>query len=218
VSVDTQARTTMPAAAECVALVIGADGTHGSAIAGALVGRGAERVYGAARDHRSVTEPGVVGVSLDVTRASDVAEAAARLSDVDTVIVDGGFAAQRPPLQASLIESRRDLEITYLGLLAVAQAFAPVLAENGGGALVNVLTASTQTVAHAVTRATLDALRAETRASGTLVVNVQIVPTGLPMAPAWIATATLDAVAAGRDTVMLGASRYPQAVEDGEAA
>jgi NAD(P)-dependent dehydrogenase (short-subunit alcohol dehydrogenase family) len=198
-------------AAGCVALVIGADRALGSAIAGSLVGRGAERVYGAARDHRSVTEPGVVGVSLDVTSPGNVAEAAARLADVDTVIIDGGFAALRPPLAASLIEFRRDLEVRYLGLLAVVQAFAPVLAENGGGALVNVLTASTQTVAHAATRATLDALRAETRASGTLVVNVQIVPTGLPMAPAWIATATLNALAAGRDDVMLGEPLYPRA-------
>jgi hypothetical protein len=37
------------------------------------------------------------------------------------------------------------------------------------------------------------------------------------MASAWIATATLDAVAAGHEDVTLGASLYPQ-VREGKAA
>jgi NAD(P)-dependent dehydrogenase (short-subunit alcohol dehydrogenase family) len=42
-------------------------------------------------------------------------------------------------LSAALDAARAELEVNYLGLIATTQAFAPVLAANGGGAFVNVL-------------------------------------------------------------------------------
>ena len=46
----------------------------------------------------------------------------------------GGFLQNR-----SLEATRRQLEVNFFGMLRMAQAFAPVLAANGGGAMLNVL-------------------------------------------------------------------------------
>ena len=42
-------------------------------------------------------------------------------------------------MSAALDAARAELEVNYLGLIATTQAFAPVLAANGGGAIVNML-------------------------------------------------------------------------------
>lgn len=55
-----------------VALVTGANRGLGAAFTRALLAGGAAKVYAAARDPSAVTEPGVVPVRLDVTRADQV--------------------------------------------------------------------------------------------------------------------------------------------------
>lgn len=118
-----------------VALVTGANRGLGKAYAEALVAAGA-KVYGGARDPKAVTSDGVIGVQLDVTEPEQVAQAAAELTDVSLVINNAGIGALATPTSASIDDARRLMEVNYLGLLRVSQAFAPQLA---GGALVNVL-------------------------------------------------------------------------------
>lgn len=118
-----------------VALVTGANRGLGKAYAEALVAAGA-KVYGGARDPQTVTSEGVIPVQLDVTDAAQVAAAAAELTDVTLVVNNAGIGSLATPLTADLDEARRLMEVNYIGLLRVSQAFAPRLA---GGALVNVL-------------------------------------------------------------------------------
>ncbi len=121
------------------ALVTGANRGIGRAIAEELLARGAEKVYAAVRDIDSVTDARLTAVQLDVTNADQVAALAARLDDVQIVVNNAGIGHGGTPLSSSLKNAREELEVNYLGLISTTQAFAPVLAANGGGAFVNVL-------------------------------------------------------------------------------
>ncbi|PJM69302.1 SDR family oxidoreductase [Achromobacter ruhlandii] len=121
-------------------LITGANRGIGLAFGAEALARGARKVYAGARDPASVTLPGVQAIQLDVTSDQDVAAAAALARDVTLVINNAGIAATGGFLADDSIESaRRHLETNLLGPLRVAQGFAPVLAANGGGALLNVL-------------------------------------------------------------------------------
>lgn len=121
-------------------LITGANRGIGLAFAREALARGARKVYAGARDPASITLPGVQAIQLDVTSDRDVAAAAALARDVTLVINNAGIAATGGFLADDSIESaRRHLETNLLGPLRVAQGFAPVLAANGGGALLNVL-------------------------------------------------------------------------------
>lgn len=121
-------------------LITGANRGIGLAFAREALARGARKVYAGARDPASISLPGLKAIKLDVTSDEDVAAAAALATDVTLVINNAGIAATGGFLAGDSIESaRRHLETNLLGPLRVAQAFAPVLAANGGGALLNVL-------------------------------------------------------------------------------
>src|SRR3954469_21803141 len=119
-----------------VALVTGANRGLGRAYAEALIAAGATKASAGVRAPATVTDPRLIGVRLDVTDQALVAQVARELADVTLVINNAGVASPSLPLSANLDDARRQLEVNYLGPLAVAQAFAPVLAANGGGALV----------------------------------------------------------------------------------
>jgi NAD(P)-dependent dehydrogenase (short-subunit alcohol dehydrogenase family) len=202
-----------------VALVTGASRGLGRALTRALLSRGAAKVYAAVRDTASVREDGVVPVELDVTDGTAIARAA-RLSDVDIVVNNAGIATHGRPLTVPLDAVRRDLEVNYLGPLAIAQAFAHVLAANGGGALVNILSVYSWTTippisAYAASKAAAwsvtNALRQQLRAQNTLVVGVHSDSIDTDMTaglagpkhdPADVAAAVLDAIVLGREEVL----------------
>lgn len=123
-----------------IALVTGANRGLGLAFARALLERGAARVYAGARDPASVNLAGVVPIRLDVTRDDDVAAAARQAPDVNLLINNAGIARFGAFLGDGAIEaSREHFEVNVIGPLRMARAFAPVLARNGGGGILNVL-------------------------------------------------------------------------------
>ncbi|MFC5524664.1 SDR family oxidoreductase [Rhodanobacter ginsengisoli] len=164
------------------ALVTGANRGLGLAYARALLAAGARKVYAGARDPSTVTLAGVVPVKLDVNDPADIAAAAAQCADVDLVVNNAGVIASEPLLGTNGTDALRTaMETNLYGMLAVSQAFAPVLAKNGGGALVNMLSALSWVSlpgsgAYSVTKAAAwalsNGLRNELRGQGTQVVGV----------------------------------------------
>lgn len=167
-----------------VVLITGANRGLGLAFARIALARGARKVYAAARDPSTITLPGVEAIKLDVSNPADVAAAAAHAKDVTLVINNAGIAAMGGFLDADAIESaQRHLEVNLFGSLRVAQAYAPVLAANGGGALLNVLSiaswingqplglyAMSKSAAWAMT----NGLRHDLRAQGTQVLGLHM--------------------------------------------
>jgi NAD(P)-dependent dehydrogenase (short-subunit alcohol dehydrogenase family) len=123
-----------------VALVTGANRGLGQVYARELVKAGAAKVYGAARNPAQVTEPGVTPIALDITDAQRVTEVAAQCADVSLLVNNAGVLKYSTFIGApSLDGARLEMETNYFGTLSMCRAFAPVLAANGGGAIVNML-------------------------------------------------------------------------------
>ena len=123
-----------------VALVTGANRGLGRVYARELVSRGAAKVYGAARDPAAVTEPGVIPIALDITDPERVAQVAEQRTDVSLLVNNAGVLKYSTFTGApNLDAARMEMETNYFGTLSMCRAFAPVLAGNGGGAIVNML-------------------------------------------------------------------------------
>ncbi len=203
-------------------LITGANRGLGLAFAREVLARGARKVYAGVRDPSKLTLPGVEAtIQLDVTRAEDVAAAASRCTDVTLLINNAGIAAVGGFLSAGSIESARaQLETNFFGPLRLSQAFAPVLAAHGGGAILNVLSVASwinapmlamygasKSAAWALT----NGLRHELRAQGTQVMGMHVgfVDTDLTRgidlpksSPELIVRRTLDALEAGAEEVL----------------
>jgi NAD(P)-dependent dehydrogenase (short-subunit alcohol dehydrogenase family) len=123
-----------------VALVTGANRGLGRVYARELVRRGAAKVYGAARNADAVTEPGVTPIALDITDAERVAKVAGQCTDVSLLVNNAGVLKYSTFTSApDLSGARQEMETNYFGTLSMCRAFAPVLAANGGGVIVNML-------------------------------------------------------------------------------
>lgn len=200
-----------------VALVTGANRGIGKAFVDELLERGATKVYAAVRNPATLAlaDPRVQPVRLDVSDALRVADVASELQDVELVVNNAGVAHPGTPTVASLEGARAELDVNYLGLVASTQAFAPVLAANGGGAFVNVLSVaswvaspllSTYAASKAAAWSFSNSARVELKRQETQVVGVHVgfVDTDLTagldvdkIEPATVAAAALDALEAG---------------------
>jgi short-subunit dehydrogenase len=102
--------------------------------------RGARKVYAGARDPAAIKQRGIEAIRLDVTKPEEIMAAAAHAGDVALLINNAAIAHQGGFLARDSEEvARRQLETNFFGMLRVTKAFAPILAANGGGALLNVL-------------------------------------------------------------------------------
>jgi NAD(P)-dependent dehydrogenase (short-subunit alcohol dehydrogenase family) len=165
------------------AFVTGANRGLGTAYAQALLAAGARKVYAGARDPGTVTLPGVVPVKLDVTSLDDIAAAAALCSDVDILVNNAGISLGNVQLLGTQADQALQamLDVNVSGILHMSRAFAPVLRANGGGAIVNMLsalswlsmpTSAAYSVSKAAAWALTNGLRNELRDQGTLVMAV----------------------------------------------
>jgi NAD(P)-dependent dehydrogenase (short-subunit alcohol dehydrogenase family) len=211
-----------------VALVTGANRGIGRALVHALLARGIKKVYAAARRPESLADlvagapDRVVPLRLDVTQPAQVRQAAERAGDVDLLVnnaavLSHSFAGFEDPVW--LDAARQEYDTNVIGVLRVSQAFAPVLARNGGGAIVNlssmaglvgmppVLTySSTKAALHSLTQSTRQMLRDQ----GTRVYGVYPGPVETEMAAvlpmektsaAVVAEAILDGLEGGLEEI-----------------
>jgi len=204
-----------------VALVTGANRGLGQAYARELVSRGAAKVYGAARDPATVTEPGVTPITLDVTDPERVARVAARCSDVSLLVNNAGVLKYSTFINAPNLDAARlEMETNYFGTLNMCRAFAPVLAANGGGAIVNMLSVSSfytnpfdasYGASKAAAWSLTNCVRLELHYQGTLVIAVHASFIDTDMAaladvpkdsPESVAQQVFDAVEAGQVEVL----------------
>ncbi len=207
--------------AGCTALVTGANRGLGKAYAEALLAAGAATVYAGARDAASVVDPRLTPVELDVTSPKAIAAAVARCADVDLLINNAGAMLMSPMLaEGSEAAMRREMEVNVYGVLAMIRAFAPVLARNGGGAIVNMLSVvswfvppfnATYAASKHAALAVSDSARIQLRAQGTRVVGVYagFIDTDMVAAidqpktpPRQVAERTLQGLEAGSDHVL----------------
>jgi NAD(P)-dependent dehydrogenase (short-subunit alcohol dehydrogenase family) len=121
-----------------VVFVTGANRGLGTQLVKQLQARGAKTIYAASRSGKSELE-GVVDVKLDITNPYQVRAALSRATDVNVLINNAGVNQMSPlinPIDDT--HAQLEMEVNYFGTLRMCRAFAPVIATNGGGTIVNV--------------------------------------------------------------------------------
>jgi NAD(P)-dependent dehydrogenase (short-subunit alcohol dehydrogenase family) len=197
-----------------VALVTGANRGLGWHIARELLGRGAT-VYATARDPGRVDLPGAKVLPLDVTDPAAIEAAAAAAKDVTLLVNNAGVATFTNLVDGDLDDIRLEMDTHYFGTLRMVRAFAPILAANGGGAIVNLLStlswitylnATSYSAAKAAEWSLTNGIRLELAAQGTRVTGVHLGAAGTDMMTRWeipkldpadVARAVVDGVARG---------------------
>jgi NAD(P)-dependent dehydrogenase (short-subunit alcohol dehydrogenase family) len=208
------------------ALVTGANRGIGRAFVEELLAAGVAKVYAAARDTETLSdlvEMGngrVVPLALDVTKPNMIEAAAEIHRDVALLINNAGVAAFEGIIDArSGAPARDEMETNYFGTFNMIRAFAPVLAANGGGAIVNLSSIAAHvnfpvlgsySASKAAVHSLTQGVRAELAAQGTLVVGVYPGPVdtdmvaSLPMdktPPNRVVRTVLDGVEAGEEDI-----------------
>ncbi|MER5634980.1 SDR family oxidoreductase [Streptomyces nitrosporeus] len=203
-----------------VALVTGANRGIGRHFAQQLLERGAAKVYATARTPRPVDLPGVEVLRLDITDPASVAAAAEAAPDVSLLINNAGVATRHNLVTGDLEKIRLEMETNYFGTLHTVRAFAPVLAANGGGAILNVLSAMSW-LAHdganaygaskAAAWSLTNGIRVELAGQRTMVTGLHMASTDTDMMAGWdvekndpadVVRAALDGIEAGKLEVL----------------
>jgi NAD(P)-dependent dehydrogenase (short-subunit alcohol dehydrogenase family) len=213
-----------------VALVTGANRGIGRTFVEELLERGARKVYATARRPEAIDIPGVEVLRLDLIDEASVTAAAAAAQDVTLLINNAGISTGAQLITGDMAEIRREMDTHFYGTLGVIRAFAPVLAANGGGGIVNVLSALSWFAApgagaYAAAKAAewnmTNALRLELEGQGTLVQGVHLGAAdtdimagydGPMLDPRDVARAALDGVAA--DAIEVVVDDWSRMVKD----
>jgi NAD(P)-dependent dehydrogenase (short-subunit alcohol dehydrogenase family) len=198
-----------------VALVTGGNRGFGRALVDEFLKRGAAKLYATSRS----AQPGpqrdnrIVPLVLDVSDDASVGAAAQAAPDVSILVNNAGISLATPVIEAPLSAIRDELETNLFGIIRVARAFAPVLAEQTQSSMVNVLSALSwlsfgrgYEISKAAAWSATNALRLALRDQGTIVTALHVgymdtdMTAGIdaPKAdPHDIARQTADAIIAG---------------------
>jgi NAD(P)-dependent dehydrogenase (short-subunit alcohol dehydrogenase family) len=205
---------------DAVVLVTGANRGIGAAFVAQLKDRGAAKIYAAARNANAVNVDGVQPIELDITNPDQIRDVADAASDVQVLINNAGISTGSSLITGDLPSIGREMQTNFYGPLLTTRAFAPILGANGGGAILNVISAlswftvpgaGAYSASKAAAWSLTDATRIELMAQGTHVVGVHmgLVDTdmtqgveGPKISPAALAAAGLDAIESGRSEVL----------------
>ena len=194
-------------------LVTGANGGLGEQFVQQALQRGAAKVYAAARTPKDWPDARVEPLTLDLTDADDAGRAALAASDVDLLVNNAAIAPGGDSLTGPEDELRRIFETNFFGTLRVTNAFAPVLAANGGGTVLNVLSAAAWVnipTGYAASKAAMwsatNALRVQLRGQCTQVIGLLVGMVDTRMSVQWDVpkVSAASVVAQGYDAVADG--------------
>ncbi len=213
-------------------VVTGGQRGLGKAVVDEFLRRGAAKVYATARSPKPSEDPRVVSVELDVTKPDSIAALAASATDADIVVNNAGIIGAHSLLSSDIEEVRVVFETNYFGALRVAKAFAPILADNGGGALVDIASILSWVAgfggygdSKAALWSATNSLRVELEKQGTLVTGVHLSFTETEMTtgfdvpkndPRDVARQIVDGIERGDAEVLAdGDTRYMKAALSG---
>lgn len=203
------------------ALVTGANRGIGAQFVEELQARGVRKIYATARRPELIDVPGVEIIRLDLMDHESITAAARVASDVTLLINNAGIGTSTPLITGDLSEIRRQMDTHFWGTLDVTRTFAPVLAANDGGSIVNILSVLSWFVspgngAYAAAKAAewslTNAVRLDLAGQNTFVQGVHLGAAdtdimagydGPMVAPRDVARASLDGLAANRIEVLV---------------
>lgn len=179
-------------------LVTGANRGIGKSIVEEFLHAGARKIYAAARKPESLDPlvaiygDRIVPLHIDLNDPESITTAAQQATDVEVVINNAGIANVANPLASNAINAlQEEMEINVYGLIRMAQAFAPVLKKNGGGAIAqlnsvasikNFTDFTTYSASKAASYSITQGLRDVLKEQGTRVVSVHPGPISTDMA------------------------------------
>ena len=211
---------------DSIVLITGANRGIGKAYAEEFLKAGAKKIYLGVRNTDSVAEfvatnPDVlIPLKFDVTNDVDVENAAKTAQDVNILINNAGILFFDDLNSPDLVENaRKQMDVNYFAPLTITQKFAPILKQNGGGALVTVSSIVGHVTMPAITtysaskyavQSMILAARAQLSGQGTQVIGVYPGPIETDMAadlemdkfpPSQVATETIKAIENGTEDV-----------------
>lgn len=129
--------------ANATVFITGANRGIGRSLIDRLMQHDVKRVYAATRQpdvFKDMANDRLIPIKLDITDRQQVEAAVQQAGDTTILINNAGALAFGSLLNSPLEMIMRDLDTNYYGTLHMVRAFAPVISENGGGAIVNLLT------------------------------------------------------------------------------
>jgi NAD(P)-dependent dehydrogenase (short-subunit alcohol dehydrogenase family) len=201
-----------------VVVVTGGRRGLGAALVDEVLARGARKVYSTARAAYTDDRKGVVTHELEVRSTDSVAALAEIATDAEIVFNNAGVLLPESLSTGSFEHVTETFDVNLFGPLRVARAFAPILAANGGGAIVNVHSvfswlggAGAYGASKAAIWSVTNSLRAELERQKTQVVGVHAgfidtdMVSAMPipkMAPADVAKSIVDGLEEGAVEVL----------------